>query len=163
MHTIRDAVLDDLDDVYALIRELAAYEQAPDSVTLTLAQFKVDFFIGDPPFQILVVDVEGQIVGMALYYFTYSTWRGRCLYLEDMIITEAYRRKGLGKALFEEIMAIAANEEVERMAWQVLDWNTPAIRFYQQYNAWLEEEWLSGKLTGERIQKWASEPQKPST
>lgn len=163
MYTIRHAVEDDLNVVYDLILELAEYEQAPDAVSLTLAQFKVDFYIGDPPFQILVAEVDNAIRGMALYYFTYSTWRGRCLYLEDMIITKAYRRQGLGGALFEALIGIAAKHEVDRLAWQVLDWNQSAIRFYQQYDAWLEEEWLSGKLTGERIQAWASYPHNPST
>lgn len=163
MSTIRHAVSEDIPAVYSLIQELAEYEQAPQAVTLTLAQFKVDFYIGDPPFQILVVELDGRIVGMALYYFTYSTWRGRCLYLEDMIITQAYRRQGFGKVLFEQLMAIAADAGVDRLAWQVLNWNTPAIEFYKRYHAWLEDEWVSGKLTGERIQAWASPIDKSST
>ncbi len=163
MSKIRHAVSEDLPAVYSLIQELAEYEEAPQTVTLTLAQFKVDFYIGDPLFHILVVELEDQLVGMALYYFTYSTWQGRCLYLEDMIITQAYRRQGFGKALFEKLMAIAANTGVNRMAWQVLAWNTPAIEFYKRYQAWLEDEWLSGKISGDRIQAWASRIEKPST
>lgn len=152
MKEVRPARTADLPAVYRLIRELAAYENAPDAVSLTLEQFRADFEQQEPPFQILVAEQEKLIVGMALYFYTYSTWKGRCLYLEDMIVTEACRQQGFGKALFEQLLTIGAREGVARMAWQVLDWNTPAIRFYQRYQAWLESEWLSGKLTAEQLQ-----------
>ncbi len=152
MRAVRHASKGDLPAVYQLIRELAAYENAPDAVSLTLEQFRTDFERQEPPFHILVAEQQEQVVGMALYFFTYSTWKGRCLYLEDMIVTEACRQQGFGKALFEQLLTIGAGRGVARVAWQVLDWNTPAIRFYQRYQAWLESEWLSGKLTAEQVQ-----------
>lgn len=155
MTRIRHAAFEDLPSVHALIRELAEYEQAPDAVSLTLEQFQKDFKADNPPFRVIVADLDGFIAGMALYFYTYSTWRGLCLYLEDMIVTKAHRRQGLGRALFENLLSIGSKANVARMAWQVLDWNTPAIRFYQRYNAWLEDEWLSGKLTDDQIREWA--------
>ena len=151
MEAIRHATAADLPAVYRLIQELADYENAPDAVSLTLEQFIQDFKQQQPPFHVLIAEAENHVAGMALYFFTYSTWRGRCLYLEDMIVTQSWRQRGLGKALFEQLLTIGAKAEVARMAWQVLDWNRPAIHFYQRYGAWLEAEWLSGKLTGDQI------------
>jgi len=150
---IRHASNEDLTKVHELIGELAAYEEAPDEVTLDEATFKKDFQSGHKPyFNILVAESEQTIVGFALYFFTYSTWKGRCLYLEDFYVKANHRRKRIGQALFETILTIAKEEAVKRLAWQVLEWNEPAIEFYKQYNAELDPEWINGRLRENQIE-----------
>lgn len=149
---IRYANNEDLSKVRELIGELAAYEEAPHEVTLDEATFKRDFQVGHQPyFNILVAELEQTIVGFALYFYTYSTWKGRCLYLEDFYVKADYRRKKIGQALFDSIIAIAKEESVKRLAWQVLDWNEPAIEFYKKYNAELDPEWVNGRLRENQI------------
>ena len=154
---IREACKNDLEAVHELIRELAEYERAPGEVTLSHEQLKADFTDAKPDFHGLVADDAGRIIGMALYFYTYSTWKGRCLYLEDMIVTENYRGRGHGKQLFEKLIQIAAEANAQRMMWQVLDWNEPAIRFYRKYNADLDPEWVNGKFTREQIEQMAKQ------
>ena len=89
---------------------------------------------------------------MALYYYKYSTWKGKCLFLEDIIVTESERKNGYGQLLFQEVMQVAKAEKVRRMEWQVLDWNTAAIEFYEKYDALFDEEWINCKLTYEQLQ-----------
>ena len=148
---IREAEVEDLEAVHQLIKELAEYERAPGEVTLSLEQFKADFKDSKPDFNLLLAEENERIIGMALYFFTYSTWKGRCLYLEDIIVTEPYRRQGYGKQLFETLIHIAAETGAQRMAWQVLDWNEPAIQFYRKYKANMDEGWVNGKFTREQI------------
>lgn len=152
---IREAGSKDLEAVHNLIQELAEYEKAPDEVSLTLEQLKADFERDKPGFGILVAVWNEQIVGMALYYFTYSTWKGRCLYLEDMVVKSQCRNQGIGTKLFENLITIAAQNSAQRMAWQVLDWNEPAIRFYKKYNAYLDPSWVNGKFSGDQIHELA--------
>jgi GNAT superfamily N-acetyltransferase len=94
-----------------------------------------------------------EIIGLALYYYKYSTWKGKCIFLEDIIITESERKNGYGKLLFNEVVKVAKIEGVERMEWQVLNWNTPAIQFYKKYNAVLDDEWINGKLIKDQLQQ----------
>lgn len=149
---IRQAEETDLTAVHQLIQELAEYEKAPDEVTLSVDQLKQDFQEARPAIFILVAETAEEIVGMALYYLTYSTWKGRCLYLEDMIVTKEWRRSGIGELMFDELIIQAANWNAKRMAWQVLEWNQPAIRFYEKYNAYLDPEWVNGKLVYSQLQ-----------
>ncbi len=153
---IREANEADLPAVHALICELAEYEKAPEAVTLTRKQLAEDFSDSKPRFFIIVAENNNRIVGMALYFYTYSTWKGRCLYLEDMIVTKSYRNQGIGQMLFERLIQIASSAQARRMAWQVLDWNERAIQFYHKYGAYLDPEWVNGKLTGNQIQQWAN-------
>lgn len=135
-----------------LITELAVYEKAPNEVVTTEQQLIEDGFGPDKIFDIFVAEKEGRIVGIALYYTKYSTWKGRCLFLEDIIVTEKLRGQGIGKLLFEEVVLVAKQRGVQRMEWQVLDWNEPALNFYRKYNAILDGEWLNGKFTFEQLQ-----------
>ena len=103
-------------------------------------------------FGFFVADTGSEgIIGIALYYVKYSTWKGRCIFLEDIIVTEKHRQKGIGRLLFDEVARVARDLKVKRLEWQVLDWNEPAIRFYKKLNAVLDPEWINCKLTGEQL------------
>lgn len=142
----------DLPEVLGLVQELAAYERAPLEVEVTLDEMRNWGFGEDKIFDFFVAEHKGKIVGIALYYYKYSTWKGKCLFLEDIIITEPYRRYGLGTKLFDEVVKVARQKKVRRMEWQVLEWNDPAINFYKKYQAVLDPEWINGKLTYEQLQ-----------
>ncbi|MBU3743429.1 MAG: GNAT family N-acetyltransferase [Sediminibacterium sp.] len=143
---IRRAVKEDCPALLALIRELAEYEKAPEQVTVTLTHFEESGFGNHPVWWGFVAELEGVVVGFALYYIRYSTWKGQCLYLEDFLVTEAHRGKGIGALLFERVMQEAKDKGFRRMVWQVLDWNEPAINFYKKYNANLDPEWVNGTI-----------------
>lgn len=148
---IRFAVAEDCARLLELINELAVYERAPEEVTVTLDHFIEAGFGKNPVWKAFVAEVDEVIVGFALYYTRYSTWKGCRLYLEDFIVTEAFRGKGLGKILFEKVMEEAKNGNYSGMVWQVLDWNEPAINFYNKYQAQLESGWLNAALAKEQI------------
>lgn len=150
---IRKGTIEDLPAVLALIRELADYEKAPDEVAVSLEEMQTWGFGPDKQFDFFVAVVDGSIVGLALYYYKYSTWKGKCLFLEDIIVTDSQRRKGIGNRLFEAVMAVAKEQKVRRMEWQVLEWNTPAIEFYKKYQSRFDGEWINCKLTGEDLQQ----------
>lgn len=142
----------DLPQVLTLIRELAEYERAPEAVTNTLEAMRRDGFGPAPIFGFFVLETpDGRLVGLALYYTAYSTWKGRMLYLEDLVVTEAARRGGFGRLLFEAVVAEARATGAQRLKWQVLDWNEPAITFYRKLGANIESEWLNGNLTAEQL------------
>ncbi len=134
----------DLPFIYKLVQELAEYERAADQVTASLDDYHRDFQNGD--FQFIVAEKENTIVGMALFYLTYSTWKGRMMYLEDFVVTFDHRRQGIGQLLFDGVLKEARDQHCVLMKWQVLDWNTPAIEFYKRNSAILEDEWLNGKI-----------------
>lgn len=147
MYKIRAVEKKDLQVVLDLITELAIYEKAPQEVTLTIHELENDSFGDNKMIDIIVAESEnGVIDGMALFFTAYSSWKGRCLYLEDIIVRENMRGKGIGKLLFEEVIAIAKQRKSKRMMWQVLAWNRPAIDFYKKYNAELSDEWLNGRF-----------------
>ena len=140
----------DIPQALQLVRELAAYEKAPDEVEVTNEEMLAWGFGADKQFDFFVAIENDLIVGLALYYFKYSTWKGKCLFLEDIIVTESKRGKGIGKLLFDRVVQVSTELKVRRMEWQVLDWNTPAIDFYKKYNATLDGEWVNCKLTNKQ-------------
>ena len=142
---IRIAKRSDVPAIFALIQELALYEKAPEQVTNTMEQLAVDLF-DDHLCEAIVAEFNSEIVGFALYYTSYSTWKGACLYLEDFYVKEPVRNLGIGQLLFDEIVLIAKAKNVKRMDWQVLEWNEPAIRFYEKQQALLDPEWLNGRM-----------------
>jgi len=144
MITVRRAEKKDLSAIHALVVELAVYEKEPEAVTASLQDYETDFEAGF--FQSLVAEIDGQIVGMALYYTAYSTWKGRMLYLEDFVVTQSHRRQGIGELIFEEVIEEARRVGANRMKWQVLDWNEPALKFYEKYKAYIEDNWLNANL-----------------
>jgi len=150
---IRKGTIQDLPHILNLIKELAAYEKAPNEVVVTIDQMENWGFGNDKIFDFFVAEKNGSIIGIALYYFKYSTWKGKCLFLEDIIVTEAERRHGIGKLLFDEVAKVAKADGVKRMEWQVLEWNEPAIQFYRKYGAHLDGEWINCKLTHDDPQK----------
>lgn len=148
---IRKGQVTDLPQVLELIRELAIYEKAPLEVENSVERMIEDGFGERPIFDFFVAETDDQIVGTAIYYYSYSTWKGRCLYLEDLVVTEKYKRQGIGKMLFDELIALAQKEEVARLSWQVLDWNAPAIAFYNKLGAQLDGEWINCKFDREQL------------
>src|SRR5690606_32090081 len=150
---IRKGERRDLPATLELIRELAIYEKEPDAVETTVDSMTVDGFGSDKIFGFFVAEIAGEIVGIALFYEKYSTWKGRCLYLEDLVVKESFRRHGIGAKLFERVMDEARQRGSKRMEWQVLDWNEPAICFYKNYGAKLDGEWINGVLTEKGLQR----------
>jgi len=144
--TIRPGKREDLPRTLELIKELARYERAPDEVINTVEQMERDGFGPKPIFGFFVAESGGVIIGISLYYWRYSTWKGKRLYLEDIIVTEAERGKGAGKILFDRTMQHALDEGCSGMMWQVLEWNEPAINFYKKYGAKLDDEWTNCSL-----------------
>lgn len=144
MISIRTAIPGDEKAIFELIKELALYERAPDQVTNTSMQLAIDLF-EDQICDAIVAEENNEIVGFALYYTSYSTWKGRCLYLEDFYVQENKRKKGIGNLIFDKVVEIAKNKGVKRMDWQVLDWNQKAIDFYNNRNAILDSEWINGR------------------
>lgn len=148
---IRIAVESDCMAIMELIHELALYEKAPEEVTVKMDEFVEAGFGAKPVWKAFVAEVDGHVVGFALYYVRYSTWKGCRLYLEDFIVTDAYRGKGIGKILFETVIKEAKDKGYNGMSWQVLDWNAPAINFYKKYSAALEPGWLNASFSTVQI------------
>mgnify|MGYP001575792492 FL=1 len=143
---IRKANATDIPSMMKLIVELAIYERAPNEVTNTEQMMLKDGFGDNPLYHAFVADIEGEIIGFAITYYRYSTWKGRCLYLEDLIVTENYRNKGIGQELFDYCLSFGKEKSCKKMIWQVLDWNQPAINFYNKNNAQLDNGWINGSL-----------------
>ena len=148
---IRKGTKADLPQVHALIMELAVYEKAPEEVTNTLADLQEDGFGEKPVFEFLVAEAENKVVGLCLYYMAYSTWKGKMLFLEDLVVTETHRRFGVGKMLFDAFARRALELGAKRLKWQVLEWNEPAITFYKKLNANLDGEWINCNMTEQEI------------
>ena len=140
---IRRAVKDDCPRLLELVQELATYERAPGEVTVTLDHFIESGFGTQPVWWAFVAEVDESVVGFALYYIRYSTWKGQAMYLEDILITNEMRGKGIGKLLFDRLIEEARDKKFNRIIWQVLDWNEPAINFYKKYNADFDASWIN--------------------
>lgn len=152
---IRKGEKKDMKSVLELIQELATFEKEPDAVVITLADLERDGFGEKPLFYTFVAEVnadlndseqEQQIVGVALYYYRYSTWKGKTIHLEDLVVKEKMRGSGLGFALYSEIIAQGKKDSVRRIEWNVLDWNTPAIDFYKKSGAKILDDWLVAQM-----------------
>jgi len=144
---IRRARRADCPRLMELVHELAVYEKAPDEVTVSLEHFEESGFGAQPVWWAFVAEVDGRIEGFALYYIRYSTWKGQRLYLEDLIVTEAMRGRGLGKMLFDRLIEEMKEKKFSGMVWQVLDWNTSAIDFYKRYGAALDGGWINCSIS----------------
>ncbi|QQL51274.1 GNAT family N-acetyltransferase [Mucilaginibacter ginkgonis] len=153
---LRVAKEEDCPRLMELVKELALFERAPEEVTVSLEEFVEAGFGAQPVWKGFVAEDNGFIAGFAMYYIRYSTWKGRRVYLEDLIVTEAYRGKGLGKLLFNRIVQETAELGFSGMVWQVLDWNQPAIDFYNKYKATIEAGWLNAALSKEQVQQLIS-------
>jgi GNAT superfamily N-acetyltransferase len=151
---VRKGIKSDLSTAFNLIKELAIYEKAPDEVIVTVEDMEIDGFGENPIFNFFVAEVDRKTVGIALYYIKYSTWKGKCVFLEDIIVTEKFRKLGIGKKLFDEVVNVSKKLNVQRLEWQVLDWNEPAIEFYKKITSHLDDTWINCKLTKEQIKMY---------
>lgn len=141
---IRPATEADMPAIHALMYELAVYEKSPESVEATPDEYLADFRAG--LFESHVAEADGRVVGMTLFFMAYSSWKGKMLYLDDLVITEAYRRHGIGQRLFDAFVEEGRRRGCRLIKWQVLDWNAPAIEFYRKNNAIIETDWWNGKM-----------------
>lgn len=155
MISYRIATAQDMEQVHGLIMELAVYEREPDAVIITPADLVQHGFV-DGKFDCFVAEDSetNRLVGMALYYERYSTWKGPTLHLEDLYIQPNMRGRGIGDELFKRVAKVAAERNVGRMEWTVLEWNEPAIHFYNKHEASLDPEWHLGTLSREALQKY---------
>ncbi|MCX2744857.1 GNAT family N-acetyltransferase [Mangrovivirga sp. M17] len=153
MVEIRDGKIEDIPQVYDLVNELAVYEKAPHEVDNTIEEMIRDGFGDNPSFGLIVAEDTStkKIIGIVIHYIRYSTWKGRCLYLEDLIVTEKRRGEGYGIKLFNAYVEKGQQLGVNQLMWQVLDWNTPAIEFYKKLGANIETEWYNCKLEKDGI------------
>ena len=153
---IRKATPGDAAQILEFIRALAAFERAPDAVTATEEGLIRDGFGAHPFFQCLIADYDGQPAGFALYFFNYSTWVGRPgIYVEDLFVLPQFRRKGIGREMLRQVAAIAIENGCQRLQWEVLDWNTPAIDFYCDLGAEFLDEWRNVRLSGAALKQLA--------
>lgn len=144
---IRRAKEEDCPSIMELVHELAVYERAPNEVTVTEAHFRESGFGKQPVWWAYVAEAEGKIVGFALYYIRFSTWKGQRMYLEDILVTESWRRKGIGRLLMDALIQDAKEKKLHGISWQVLEWNEPAIEFYKDYQPSFDGEWVNVMLT----------------
>ena len=157
MLVIRPATAIDVPLILEFVRELAAYEREPHAVVATEADLLRDGFGERPLFQCLIAEFDQVPVGFAFYFFNYSTWRGRPgIHLEDLFVRPSYRKKGIGKALLIEVAKVAVKNKCARFQWDVLEWNQPAIDFYQSLGANFLTEWRIMRVTGEALQALAA-------
>jgi GNAT superfamily N-acetyltransferase len=138
---IRKGTSEDMEAVLGLIQELALFENEPDAVVVTLDDLIRDGFGESPLFKVFVAEVASEIVGIALYYYRYSTWKGKTIHLEDLVVKEKMRGTGVGYSLYSEIIKEGKKEGVRRIEWNVLDWNTPAVAFYKKSGAKVLDDW----------------------
>ena len=155
-YKIRLATKQDMPAVLNLIKELAAFEKEPDAVVIDVSVLEKEGFGAQPMFTCFVAETKSEIVGMALVFLRFSTWKGRALHLEDLIVKEAYRGKGVGYALYKQVMDYAVELGVNRVQWEVLDWNTPAIDFYEKSGATVLRDWDVVQIHKEGIERLAS-------
>ena len=147
MITIRKGTPADVEPALLLIKELAAFEKAPEQVINTVEQMLIDGYGEKPIFDLLVAEADQKIAGIAIYFIKYSTWKGKCLYLDDIVVQESLRGKGIGKQLFDAVVAEAKLCNCQQLQWQVLNWNEPAINFYKKYDTVFYAEWINCKIT----------------
>ncbi len=144
---IRKGREEDLEQVLDLVKELAVFEKAEHEVSNSVERMKKEGFGDRPAFEFFVAEISNRIVGIALYYFSYSTWKGRSLYLDDLIVTEKYRRNGIGDKLFQAVYKVAKDENCGKIHWQVLSWNEPAIKYYEKVGASFDDDWVNCAIT----------------
>ncbi len=148
---IRKALKNDVPVMMKLVHELAEFEKQPEEVKNTEEQMRLEGFGPHPAFYALLAEVNGTVCGMSVYYYSYSTWKGKSIYIDDIIVNEAFRGKGIGRKLMEATIKVAREEGAGKLHWQVLDWNEPAIKFYKKYDPSFDPEWINCAITKEGL------------
>lgn len=151
---VRIAREKDMPQVLELIRELARFEKEPDAVDISAEDLVKEGFSDQPLFRCFVAEADGEVVGMALVYFRFSTWKGRTLHLEDLIVKESYRGKGIGEALYTAVMKYGHEQGVKRVEWVVLDWNYGALKFYERSGATILKDWYLAQMDEESLENF---------
>lgn len=151
---IRKATKEDMGKVLELITELAIFEKEPEAVVISVADLERDGFGEQPLFQTFVAEQDSEIIGIALYYYRYSTWKGKTIHLEDLIVKKEYRGTGAGTKLYKKIIEQGKIDQVRRIEWNVLDWNTPAIDFYEKSGAKVLEDWSVVQMNEQAINEY---------
>ncbi|RYJ41344.1 GNAT family N-acetyltransferase [Flavobacterium beibuense] len=151
---IRKGQKEDMPAALELIKELAVFEKEPDAVVVTVDELVKDGFGPNPLFKTFVAEKDNEIIGMALFYYRYSTWKGKTIHLEDLIVKENHRGTGAGSALYKEVIKFAKHEGVRRVEWAVLNWNQHAIDFYERSGATVFQDWLTVQMNEEGITKF---------
>ena len=154
---LREAIKSDMESVLILIKELATFEKEPEAVEISVDTLINDGFGENPSFKVFVAELENQIVGMALFYPRYSTWKGKSLHLEDLIVQKNYRGRGIGNKLYTMVLKYAHNNGFKRVAWEVLDWNKVAIDFYKSTGAKVFDEWRIAQIDKKSIKKYINQ------
>ena len=163
MLRVRNASSDDVPLILELIRELAEYEKAPEQARATPEDLRRDGFSTNPKFRVMIAEWMGEPAGFALFFYHYSTWVGRpTLFLEDLFVRPRFRGNGIGKALLSRLAGLAVDEGCGRFEWQVLDWNTPAIEFYQSLGATVMQQWLTMRVSGDELRTLAAQQRESS-
>lgn len=155
---IRKGDVNDVPGIFKLVKELAEFERAPEAVVNTEKMLHEDGFGKHSIYKVFVAEelATGDIIGMALYYTAYSTWKGKIFYLDDLVVTERFRRFGIGQQLLDMVLREAKHAGVEQIRWQVLNWNTPAIEFYKKIGAEFDPEWVNCKMSKGQIESYVS-------
>ena len=154
---IREAKMSDVQAIYDLIVELAIYEKEPDAVIASVEDIKENLFGADPVAYCHVAEVDGQVVGIAIWFLNYSTWLGKAgLYLEDLFVKPEFRGSGLGLQLMKTLAQLCVDRNYERFQWWVLDWNEPSINFYRSIGAEAMDEWTVYRLSGSALKSFAA-------
>lgn len=153
---IRKALPEDIPAIYKLICELAIFEKQPNAVEVTEEELYKYGFSDDAFYHCIVAEMSDEIVGMALFYFRFSTWKGKAVHLEDLIVTHSYRGKGVGQALYDEVLLFSKAEGVRRVQWEVLDWNQPAIDFYEKSGASILKDWYLAQMHEPKLARYTN-------
>ncbi|WP_010135046.1 GNAT family N-acetyltransferase [Ochrovirga pacifica] len=150
-YTIRKAKRKDVPTIYSLIQELAVFEKEPEAVEITVQDLEEDGFGEQPKFEVFIAENNEKVLGMALFYYRYSTWKGKTIHLEDLIVKEDARGKGVGRLLYNEVLKYAHQLQVRRVEWAVLNWNTPAVEFYKNSGADIFEDWRIVQMNQQQL------------
>ncbi|MCF6297719.1 MAG: GNAT family N-acetyltransferase [Flavobacteriaceae bacterium] len=153
-YSIRKAIETDMSSVLNLIKELASFENEPNAVVITVEDLKSHGFGKNPAFKLYVAELDNEILGIALFYERYSTWKGKAIHLEDLIVQEKHRGKGIGNALYYKVLKYAHQNNFKRVAWEVLDWNTTAIDFYKSTGAKVFSEWRVAQMDEKSLENY---------
>lgn len=153
---VRKAERQDMPQVLDLIKELAVFEKEPDAVEVTVEDLEKEGYGNNPLFHCFVAELDKKIVGIALVYYRFSTWKGRTIHLEDLIVSESHRGTGIGMALYKKVMEFADDNKVKRVEWNVLDWNTNAIEFYENTGAHILDDWRVVQMSKEGLDNFVN-------